>query len=107
MNHRIRCALNLAMYTTLTVSFAASGDDDDAPPPGTQPTVPTLNAEQQRAVGLRIAHPVPAKAPERIDALGTVLDRTLLLADDSEVAVASAQERAASSELARLHELYR
>jgi hypothetical protein len=107
MNHRIRCALNLAMYTTLTVSFAARGDEDDAPPPGTQPTVPTLNAEQQRAVGLRITHPVPAKAPERIDALGTVLDRTLLLADDSEVAVASAQERAASSELARLHELYK
>jgi hypothetical protein len=107
MNHWIRRALNLAMCTTLAVSFAASGDDDDAPPPGTQPTVPTLNAEQQRAVGLRIAHPVPAKAPERIDALGTVLDRTLLLTDDSEVAVASAQERAASSELARLHELYR
>ena len=107
MNHWIRRALNLAMYTALTVSFAVWGDEDDAPSPGTQSTVPTLNAEQQRAVGLKVAHPVPAKAPERIDALGTVLDRTVLMADDSELAVASAQERAASSELARLHELYR
>ena len=101
MNHRIRCALNLAMYTTLTVSFAAWGDEDDAPPAGTQPTMPTLNAEQQRAVGLRITHPVPAKAPERIEA-SVPCSTTLLLADDSAVAVAAAQEHAASSELARL-----
>lgn len=106
MSHWVTRALNLAIYATLAMSFAARGDEDDAPPPGAQPTVPTLNAEQQRAVGLRITHPVPAKAPDRIDALGTVLDRAVLLADDSEVAVASARERAASSEFARLHELY-
>jgi hypothetical protein len=107
MNHRIRGALHLAMYTTLAVSFIALGDEDDDAPKTSRSTVPTLNAEQQRAVGLRITHPVPAKAPERTDALGTVLDRTVLLADESEAAVAAAQEHAASSELVRLHELYR
>jgi hypothetical protein len=107
MNHWTRGALQLAMYTTLAASFAALGDDDDAPQTAGQSTVPTLNAEQQRAVGLRIAHPVPAKAPERTDALGTVLDRTVLLADESEAGVADAQEHAASSELVRLHELYK
>jgi len=106
MNHWTRGALHLAMYTTLAVSLIAWGDDDDdAPQPSGQP--PALNAEQQRAVGLRVTHPVPANAPERTNALGTVLDRTVLMADDSEAAVAAAQEHASSSELSRLHELYK
>jgi hypothetical protein len=105
MNHWTRGALHLAMYTTLAVSLIARGDDDDAPQPSGQ--IPALNAEQQRAVGLRVTHPVPANAPERTNALGTVLDRTVLMADDSEAAVAAAQEHASSSELSRLHELYK
>jgi hypothetical protein len=107
MNHWTKGAPHLALYTALAVSSVVWGaDDDDAPQPAARPTVPTLNAEQQRAVGLRLTHPVPVKAPERTDALGIVLDGTLLLADEGEAAVASAQEHAASSELARLHELY-
>jgi multidrug efflux pump subunit AcrA (membrane-fusion protein) len=105
MNHRTRGALQLAMLTTLAVSLIAWGDDDDAAPrPGA--ATPTLNAEQQRAVGLRTVHPLPSKAPESTEALGTVLDRTVLLADDSEAAVAVAQAHAAAAELARLQELY-
>ncbi|MGD0490229.1 MAG: hypothetical protein ABSC32_01675 [Steroidobacteraceae bacterium] len=107
MKHWIRDSLQLAMYTTLAASFVALGDEDDAPRTASQSTAPALNAEQQRAVELRIAHPVPAMAPERTDALGTVLDRTVLLADEGEAAVAAAQEHAASSELVRLHELYK
>jgi hypothetical protein len=107
MNHWTRGALQLAIYTTLAASLVALGDDDDAPQSANRSGVPALNAEQQHAVGLRIAHPVPAKAPERTEALGTVLDRTVLLADESESAVAGAQEHAASSELLRLHELYK
>jgi hypothetical protein len=107
INHWTKGALHLAMFTTLAVSSIARGDDDDvAPQPGSAPTAPTLNAEQQRAVGLRIAHPVPTKTPERTDALGTVLDRTLLLADVGEADAASAQAHAAGSELARLRALY-
>jgi hypothetical protein len=107
MNHWTRRALQLAMYTALAVSSVVRSDDDDAPQPAARPGAPTLNAEQQRAVGLRVTHPVPVKAPERTDALGIVLDGTLLLADEGEAAVAVAQEHAAASELARLHELYR
>jgi len=105
MNRTIGRAFRLALYATLAISFGAWGDDDDdkAPPPG---AAPTLNAEQQRATGLQLSHPVAAKAPERTEAIGTVLDRTALLGDESEVAVASAQEHAASSEAVRLHELY-
>jgi len=73
-------------------------------PPG--PASPTLNTEQQRAVGLRVTHPVTVKAPERTEALGVVLDATLLLADEGEAAAAVAQEHAASSELTRLHALF-
>jgi hypothetical protein len=108
MNHWTRRALQLALYTALAGSSVVRGaDDDDAPQPATRPTAPALNAEQQRAVGLRLAHPVPTQAPERTDALGTVLDGTLLLADEGDAAAASAQEHAAVSELARLRELYR
>jgi len=101
-------ALHLALYTALAASSVARGaDDDDAPQPGARLTAPTLNAEQQRAVGIRLTHPVPVKAPERTDALGIVLDGTLLLADEGEAAAAFAQEHAASSEVSRLHELYK
>jgi hypothetical protein len=108
MNHWTRRALHLALYTALAASSVVRGaDDDDAPQPAARPTAPTLNAEQQRAVGIRLTHPVPVEAPERTDALGIVLDGTLLLADEGEAAAAVAQEHAASSELARLHELYK
>jgi hypothetical protein len=106
MNQWTRGALHLAMTTSLAVSLIARGDDDDdAPKAGAQ--VPALNAEQQRAVGLRVAHPVPARAPERTEALGTVLDPMALLADDSEAGVAAVEEHVSSTELSRLHEIYK
>ncbi|HEX3846294.1 MAG TPA: hypothetical protein VHV81_02855 [Steroidobacteraceae bacterium] len=94
------CGLGLA------VAPAAAGDDDhDAAKPG--PNAPlALNAEQQRAVGIAVAHPVAAQAPERIDALGEVLDPTLLITESGESAAAAAAERSASTEAARLRALY-
>ena len=103
MKHVTRAALYLATCTTLAMSSVAHGDDDDQAPKAGKPS---LNAEQRRAGGLQVAHPIPAKAPQRIDALGTVLDRTALLADEAETSVAAAQAHAASSELARLLELH-
>jgi hypothetical protein len=94
-----------AMFVYLPA--AGGDDDDDAAKPGEQGGTPSLNAEQQRAVGLRVAHPVAAKEPERIEALGVVLDATALLADAGEWTVADAQEHSASAELARLRELYK
>jgi hypothetical protein len=67
---------------------------------------PGLNAEQQRAVGIVVARPVAATAPERIEALGLVLDATALISDLGDSAAADAAEHSAASELARLRALH-
>jgi hypothetical protein len=71
-----------------------------------QSAPPSLNSEQQRAVGIAVAHPLAAKAPERIEALGLVLDATTLVSDLGETAAATVAEHSASAQLARLHALY-
>ncbi len=84
----------------------AGGDDDDkAPVAGLPSAQPSLNAEQQRAVGISVAHPLAAQAPERVDALGVVLDATALISDLEDAAAADAVEHAAAAESARLHAL--
>jgi hypothetical protein len=83
--------------STKAVSTKAAGDDD---------AQSGLNAEQQRAVGIVVAHPVAAKAPERIEALGRVLDATALISDMGESTAAAAAEQAASAELERLRALH-
>jgi hypothetical protein len=83
----------------LLLGMAPIAAGDDEPQSG-------LNAEQQRAVGILVAHPVAAQAPERIDALGLVLDATALISDMGESAAASAAEQAASAELERLRALH-
>jgi hypothetical protein len=98
-------ALQFACYAILC-SLAVAGDDD-APQPADASGTPALNAEQQRAVNLEVAHPVAAKAPERTSALGVVLDATSLESDESERAIAEAQEQAVSAEAARLRGLYK
>jgi hypothetical protein len=96
-------ALQFAGYAILC-SLAFAGDDDDAPTPG---ATPALNAEQERAVDLQVAHPVAAKVPERTVALALVLDGTSLLSDEGERTVAAAQEQAVSAEASRLRDLYK
>jgi hypothetical protein len=98
MNSWIQRTLRFACYAALAYSMSAVADEA---------SVPALNSEQQAAVGLRIAHPLAAKAPEKIEALGMVLDGTSLLSDETELTVAGAQEHAASAELVRLRELYK
>jgi hypothetical protein len=65
-----------------------------------------LNEEQQRAVGIVVAHPLVAKAAERIEAFGLVLDATLLISDLGERSAADAALRSSSAELARLRALF-
>jgi hypothetical protein len=84
---------------------ATPGDDDKDADPNLGAAQPSLTGEQQRAVGILIAHPVAAQAPERIEALGQVLDATLLIADLGESAAAGAAEQAASTEVERLRSL--
>jgi hypothetical protein len=100
-------ALLLACWTMVAVSATAGGDDDDksaqASLAGAQPG---LTDEQQRAVGVIVAHPLAAKAPERIEALGLVLDATALISDLGESTAAAAAEHSASAELTRLRALH-
>ena len=106
MKVRTKRALQFACYA-IVCSLAFAGDDDDAPKPGDASQTPSLNAEQQHAVNLQVAHPVAVKVPERTTALGVVLDATSLLSDVSERAVAEAQQQAVSAEASRLRSLYK
>jgi hypothetical protein len=102
------CARAVACCAILGIFQLALGDDDDDKNAGPSPqsAQPALNSEQQRAVGIVVAHPVAAKAPQTIEALALVLDATTLVSDLGEEAVAAAAEHSASAELARLHALY-
>ena len=66
----------------------------------------TLNDKQQQAVGIVVAHPLAATAPERIEALGLVLDATALVSDMGEAAAAESMEHSASAELSRVRALF-
>jgi hypothetical protein len=106
-----RRGLALAGCVLLAISLLAIADDDDKDKDknddaAQQAAQPSLNAEQQRAVGIVVAHPVPAKAPERIEALGLVLDETALISDLGDASAAAATERSTSAELNRLQSLY-
>ena len=104
MNPAVRRAPVAAGCALLCVSLFAMGDDDaDSNQAASQPG---LTGEQQRAVGIVVAHPVTARAPERIEALGLVLDATLLVADLGDATAAAAAEHSASTELGRLRALY-
>ncbi|MGC2030664.1 MAG: hypothetical protein WA642_11635 [Steroidobacteraceae bacterium] len=104
MKPAVRSAPVAAGCALLCVSLLAMGDDDaDSNQVAAQPG---LTSEQQRAVGIVVAHPVTARAPERIEALGLVLDATTLVADLGDAAASAAAEHSASTELGRLRALY-
>ncbi len=99
MNDWTKRALYCAFYAAIAGPLGAAGHEDDQP---VQSKPPQPNPEQQRAVGLSGAHPVAAKTQERIAAFGSVLDESLLIADEGDWTFADAQEHAAAAELARL-----
>ena len=95
MNPAVRSAPVAAGCALLCVSMFAMGDDDaDSNQPAAQPG---LTSEQQHAVGIVVAHPLAARAPERIEALGLVLDATLLIADLGDATASAAAEHSAST----------
>lgn len=102
----MRHLLPLSCWILSGISPIAAGDDDrgeDSPGPTAQPG---LTVEQQHAAGILVAHPVAMKASERMEALGRVLDPTVLVSDFGETTTAASAEQAASAELARLQALY-
>jgi hypothetical protein len=104
----IRRVLSVACAAMLCHPLLASGDDDDDKPADAsqQTAQQSLNSEQQRAVGIVVAHPRATTAPDRFEALGLVLDATTLISDIGDTTTATAAEHSASAELARLHALY-
>jgi hypothetical protein len=93
-------------------AFAQVDDDDDKPAASAASATdaaaqPALDAEQQGAVGIVVAHPRNAKPPQQVQAYGVVLDPSLLVGDAGQLEVARAAERAANADVARLQALYR
>jgi hypothetical protein len=86
-------------------SVAAAGDAAQAVRGQSPPGISSLNAEQLRAAGISVAHPLVASTPARTAALGVVLDATDLISEAGEASAASAAEHAASAEVVRLRGL--
>jgi hypothetical protein len=102
-----RRVLAAACCSMLSFSVIAIGDEDDkARDSSGRSAQPSLNSEQQRAAGIAVAHPLAAKVPERLEALGLVLDATALVSDMGETTTADVAEHSASAELARLRALH-
>ncbi|HEY0180238.1 MAG TPA: hypothetical protein VGC30_11505 [Dokdonella sp.] len=104
---RRACALVVAL--SLLGATALAQDDDDAPSAARAAAgaPPQLDAEQQSAVGIAVAHPQAAKTAQEIVAYGQVLDSAALIADAAQLDAARAAESAASADTARVGGLYR
>jgi len=101
--------LALVMTFPLALSSHASvaaPDDDDKPGSAAPGELPALSAEQQRAAGVVVAHPVSTSAAPREEAIGFVLDPLSLLAETGEADASAAAARAATAELERVRGLY-
>jgi hypothetical protein len=94
----------LASYSLLL--SAAEPDDDDARAGKNANSLPTLSAQQQKAAGIVIAHPVKADMAQRDAAIGLVLDPVELIAEAGEAEAGAAAARAATAEVERVRGLY-
>lgn len=108
MKHWLKIALPVGVAAGLVFSLLALGDDDDDKPtsPNGDGSQASLSAQQQAAVGITVGRAVAASAPERIAALGLVLDGTALLSDLGESTAAAAAAHSAAAEVSRLHGLF-
>ena len=109
MNCWLRRLVPMACCALLAHAQYAAGDEDDDQPKtsGKSAGESSLNEEQQRAVGIAVAHPVPATTPARAAALGSVLDPITLIGDFGETSAAAAMAQSATAEVSRLEQLNR
>ncbi len=94
-----------ALLVSHCVAVAAAGDADEAVRGQPQPGMSSLNAEQLRAAGIDVAHPLAASTAARTAALGVVLDASDLIAEAGELCAATAAEHSASAVVVRLRGL--
>ncbi|HVC31459.1 MAG TPA: hypothetical protein VND24_09755 [Steroidobacteraceae bacterium] len=99
----------LPACAVLLLSLPLHAANPDVQPPAALRgnPLPTLSAEQQRAVGIVIAVAPAANLPQRIAAFGRVLDPAQLVADAGRLDSSRAAADAAAAETARLKGLYR
>lgn len=103
-NIRLAIAATVVSHS-LALAAPAGGDAEKAVRDQSQSGISPLNAEQLRAAGIGVAHPLAASAPVRTAALGIVLDATDLISEAGEVSAAAAAEHSASAEVVRLRSL--
>lgn len=84
----------------------ADDDDDKTPSVAPASTEMTLTAEQRKALGIVVEHPVAAQISDRIQSVGLVLDPTTLVEDVGDLAASEAAQQSAQAELSRLQHLY-
>jgi hypothetical protein len=103
----VRGLLGGCLLTSSSFSFAAADADDDEARAGKDAnSLPTLTAQQQKAAGIVIAHPVKADMAQRDAAIGLVLDPVELIAEAGEAEASAAAARSAAAEVERVRGLY-
>ncbi|WP_440224680.1 hypothetical protein ACQQ2N_05500 [Dokdonella sp. MW10] len=100
---RTACSLLVASILLAASPWALAVDDDDD---DAGEAALVLEASQREAIGLRVARPVAVTAPNVLATSARVLDATDILAAAGEAEAASAGERVASEELARVRALH-
>ena len=106
----MKSALSLAavlLLASVPASSVAADTDEYSAMAQAESGPPSLNAEQQRAAGIVVAHPVAAELARRDDALGLVLDPTDLITAAAAADAAAAAAHAATAEVDRVRGLYK
>ena len=108
MNLDRRCWIFVAPWLlAFGMAAAAPPDKDDDEAPAGNTGLPALTAEQQRAAGIVVAHPLNAEVAQRDNAIGLVLDSSEMIAALGDADAAAAAVRVASEEVERSRGLYR
>jgi hypothetical protein len=106
MKRSIQALALSACCVALCHSSIVMADDETDTDSDQKKGLVSLNEAQLQAVGIVVEHAPAVKAPERVEALGLVLDPAILISEVGDLAAAQAANGAAEAELERLRALY-